>query len=252
MARAKLPRRLEYLRPVLDALARFTPEELNEETDTAALESALRQRISGMSKSVARKSLQADINALGRWLRATDDPESAAHFILAFMVGGAGELLGLGDMITSVVGLLGALGPAPPGRAFAPLPQFERVLPASPAATPNCFLYIAHRTPTPPAIDLRVAIDGQLVIHDTFAWEVPCLFVRFPLSLPAGEHTLEATSNCGQAELIESFTLQKELHVGLFYWYSEPSAFSPELPPQLTSHVQGEAWVPPHGWREPS
>ena len=79
-----LPERLRYLQPFANALAKLPPEDLNEDVDTARLDSALRRRVRGLDEETAEAELAKDRGLLARWLK--DKPDHPAHWILGFLL----------------------------------------------------------------------------------------------------------------------------------------------------------------------
>jgi hypothetical protein len=250
VAQLKLPRRVEYLQVVIDQLAQVPRSELNEDTDISLLESVVKQRLGNLSNAEAKKTLRADRKALANWLRKSGNEDSPAYFILAWMMAGAPALLGVEDPVTSITEMLEDLPPASPGRAFGPLPHIERVQSDLLAEDGNFFLYVSNSSSEPPAVDIRVTLDGQVIVNDSFEQDLYSKFTRYRLRLSPGTHRIAAVSERGQASLEETITVVGQLHVGVAYWYSEPSAFSPERPPCFTLHVEEKAWIPDYGWKE--
>jgi hypothetical protein len=87
-----LPRRLRYLRPVLDELAAVPPHELNEDNDRAGdlVEAALQQRVAGMMEGRATRRLTDDLRALRAWLALPHQAESPGHFVVGYLLGMTG------------------------------------------------------------------------------------------------------------------------------------------------------------------
>jgi hypothetical protein len=83
MTIAPLPRRLEYLGPVLAALAAQDGDFLDESTDTTYLCVVLKSRISGKGPKAAQTILSEDKDVLEEWLSA--QPVGPAHFVFAFL-----------------------------------------------------------------------------------------------------------------------------------------------------------------------
>src|SRR6266540_5805515 len=81
---AALPETLRYLQPFANALAKLAPEDLNEDVDASALESALRKRVRGLDEEAADAELAKDRAVLERWLKAK--PDHPAHWILGFLL----------------------------------------------------------------------------------------------------------------------------------------------------------------------
>lgn len=84
----EMPERIEYLAPVLNALSKFDSESLGDDNPEAVaiVETAVRSRLKGMSKSDARATLQQDTAALGEWMRKPDTPPTA-HYLYGNLMG---------------------------------------------------------------------------------------------------------------------------------------------------------------------
>jgi hypothetical protein len=251
MAQPKIPRRVEYLRAVIDQLGQVPRSELNEDTDTSFLETVVRQRIEHLSNAEAKETLRADRKALANWLRKPGNEDSPAHFILGWMMASAPAFLGMENSVTSIVEMVAGLPPMPPGRTFDAVPSIDRVESDLLADDGNVFLYVSHSAFTPPVIDIRVTVDGVVAVRDSFEHDRYSKFTRYQLQLSTGRHRLTAISVCGQASIEETITVSDQLHVSVAYWYSEPSRFSAESAPCFTLHAEEKAWIPDHGWKEP-
>jgi hypothetical protein len=97
-----------------------------------------------------------------------------------------------------------------------------RTSPASPASggAANFVLYVSNQSFADDAVDLRVSVDGSVVVDDAFLVGSQHTWTEYPLSLPAGPHTLGASSGTG-ATLTEEFDLPVEgtRWAVLSYWY---------------------------------
>lgn len=80
-----LPRPLGYLQPFVEALAKFHPDDVNEDVDPALLEKLVRQRIDGQNLQAARAAINADRKRLETWLRGLGDRTHPAYWILGFL-----------------------------------------------------------------------------------------------------------------------------------------------------------------------
>ncbi len=97
----RLPKRLGYLRSVIEQLAIVDPDELDECNGLAfsPVNEALRQRVAGLSPTRAEQTLQQDAAALNAWLAQPGKEQSPAHYISGVLLGisqfgGTDELLG--------------------------------------------------------------------------------------------------------------------------------------------------------------
>jgi hypothetical protein len=79
-----LPESLRYLQPFANALAKLSPEDLNEDVDASRLEAALRKRVHGLDEEAGETQLTKDRDVLEQWLK--DKPEHPAHWIRGFLL----------------------------------------------------------------------------------------------------------------------------------------------------------------------
>jgi hypothetical protein len=80
-----LPDSLHYLQAFVDALAKVSPDERNEDFDSAALEQALRKRVHGFDEMAATAELARDRALLEAWLKASAGPDHPAYWVLGFL-----------------------------------------------------------------------------------------------------------------------------------------------------------------------
>ncbi len=79
------PSQLTYLDSVLQKLRALPPDEVNEDMDTSELESALRERVSGLSIREAQDRLSEDRKALKAWLKEAGDANGSGQWLIAFL-----------------------------------------------------------------------------------------------------------------------------------------------------------------------
>jgi hypothetical protein len=91
---------------------------------------------------------------------------------------------------------------------------------SAPGGTPNFVLYVSNQSFADDSVDVRVGIDGSVVVDETFLVESQHTWIEYELSLPAGPHTLTASSGTG-ATLTEELDLPAEgtRWAVLSYWY---------------------------------
>lgn len=112
-----LPKELDYLEPVAQALAKLPPEEVNEEFDDAMLVAVLRERVNGLKLRDAVSRLTEDHRILKKWLKETKPTDGPAFWI-------AGYIMRAGPLARSL------LAPPPP-----PEPTISFEVPAGWEAT---------------------------------------------------------------------------------------------------------------------
>lgn len=88
----------------------------------------------------------------------------------------------------------------------------------------NFTLYVSNQSFDRPAIDIRVEIDGKVVVRDGFEVEDQHNWVEFPLALRAGPHEIRATSAQGDAELLRTFHVRGKRWAVLDYWCCDDAA----------------------------
>ena len=91
----------------------------------------------------------------------------------------------------------------------------------------NFTLYVSNQSFAISPVDIRVEIDGELVVSDFFPVGTQHSFYRFKLSLAKGKHRIRIWSVRGGAELTKEFEL-KDHDVGdVAYWYYPRSHNNP-------------------------
>ena len=88
-----LPQRLRYLQPFRKQVAKLKPEEIDESMDLSLLNKLLLQRIEGMSPQVGKQTLEADQEALEKWLEAPAFEDNGGMIFLQ------GYLMALPDLV---------------------------------------------------------------------------------------------------------------------------------------------------------
>ena len=84
----------------------------------------------------------------------------------------------------------------------------------------DLLLYVSNQSFEDEVVGITVAIDGVVVVDQDFDVEGQHNWVEFPIALPAGEHTVTATSGTG-AEGSQELTLPEgeQRWVVVDYWY---------------------------------
>ena len=77
-------------------------------------------------------------------------------------------------------------------------------------------------------VDIRVEIDGELVVNDDVKVEGQHSCISFKLNLPEGKHHIRIWSEKGAAELATDFEVNKNIDTALvMYWYYPESHRNP-------------------------
>jgi hypothetical protein len=245
----ELPERLRYLQPVVEQLDKLRPEEINEDIDIGLLEAAVKQRMEGMSDDDAKQVLKADRVAFFEYMKKADANQRSLNLIFGWFFAGAGQLSGYDDNIEYMSELISELPSPPPSRSFGPLPEIGLIERKTCDEDGNLFLYVRNNASEPSPIDLRVAIDGVDRFWDFIETDYN-IYTRYRMHVQKGLHHLVAETQRGQSRIEEDFKIIKDLHIGITYWYSQPSCFdSEERPPALTFHATKKPWIPDYGWR---
>ena len=88
-------------------------------------------------------------------------------------------------------------------------------------------LYVSNQSFAISPVDVRVEIDGELVVSDFFPVGTGHSFRSFKLSLAKGKHEIRIWSVRGGAEQAKAFEL-KDHDVGdIAYWYYPRSHYNP-------------------------
>lgn len=244
----RLPSTLSYLKTVLDQFAELSSEANYENVDTSALESAIGQRVKGLSESEAAEVIRQDRKILSDWIAASEESDSGAHFILGWMMMGGGSP-GSDDAIATLSDIISDLPMVPPGRQFGTVQAVKPVESELLQENGNLFLYVSNSCHEPKEVDIQVAIDGQAVVSDIFEHQFYQGFTRYRIALKPGEHQFEVTSKLADVNFEQLFHIGDELHASFAFFYASPSALEAERPPCFIYHAEENSWIPEHGWK---
>lgn len=115
-----------------------------------------------------------------------------------------------------------------------PPPQPAGDLPQLPQATSSLLdpkgaftLFVSNQSFAVDPVDIRVEIDGGLVVSDYFRVGTQHAFVPFQMKLTRGRHEIRIWSEKGKAELTQQFEL-KDHDIGVVeFWYHPDSHYDP-------------------------
>jgi hypothetical protein len=91
----------------------------------------------------------------------------------------------------------------------------------------NFVLYVTNQSYALDRVDIRVEIDGELVVSDYFEVGSQHNFVKFKLSLTKGKHSIHAWSEKGEVELSTDFEFTDEHGGTVMFWHNPDSVASP-------------------------
>lgn len=81
-------------------------------------------------------------------------------------------------------------------------------------------LYVSNQSFEDEVVGITVAIDGVVVVDQDFDVEGQHNWVEFPIGLPAGEHTVTATSSTGtEGSHVLTLPEGEQRWVVVDYWY---------------------------------
>ena len=80
-------------------------------------------------------------------------------------------------------------------------------------------LYVCNQSLALSPIDIQVEIDGEVVVQEEFEVSHQLNWKTFDLKLSPGKHTINVSSEKGQAQLIEEFMVTSEHGASVEYWY---------------------------------
>lgn len=80
----ELPKKLKYLQPFVNALAKLPPEDLNEDVDASRLEAALRKAVRGLDEEGVEAKIAEDRLLLKKWLETR--PNHPAYWVLGSLL----------------------------------------------------------------------------------------------------------------------------------------------------------------------
>ena len=88
-------------------------------------------------------------------------------------------------------------------------------------------LYVSNQSFAISPVDIRVAIDGEVVVRQYFDVGNQHTWKAFKLSLSLGPHELKVSSVKGTAELTTQFDVKGEHWAVIDYWYYPKSHYDP-------------------------
>ncbi|MHC4712506.1 MAG: hypothetical protein ACYTAN_04440 [Planctomycetota bacterium] len=98
-------------------------------------------------------------------------------------------------------------------------------------------LWISNQSFAIDPVDVRVEIDGELVVSDYFHVGTQHTYVPFTLALPKGKHRIRTWSVEGNAEFSMEFEIEDHDVGVVTYWYYDESHYSP-TPRKFNFHTQ--------------
>ncbi len=103
----------------------------------------------------------------------------------------------------------------------------------------NFTLYVSNQSFAISPVDIKVQIDGDVVVHQNFDVGTQHNWKKFRIALPPGTHSLTATSAKGDATLRQEFAVTGEHWAVVDYWYyPEARGGADPTPKQLSFHIQ--------------
>ena len=87
----------------------------------------------------------------------------------------------------------------------------------------NFTLYVSNQSFAISPVDIRIQIDGELIVDDEFDVKRQHSFVPFKLSLDKGKHHIKVWSVQGSAQIEEDFELTDQDIAVVTYWYHDTS-----------------------------
>lgn len=91
----------------------------------------------------------------------------------------------------------------------------------------NFTLYVSNQSFAIDPVDVRIHLDGELVVSDYFHVEDQHTFVPFKLSVAKGKHHIKVWSDKGDAEIERDFELADQDIAVVMYWYYPKSHYNP-------------------------
>ncbi|HEU5107094.1 MAG TPA: hypothetical protein VFT95_00815 [Micromonosporaceae bacterium] len=133
-------------------------------------------------------------------------------------------------LVAASMALAGCTGSSAPTRPTIASPT------ASPAGPPNLVLYVSNQSFADDPVGIRVEIDDRVVVDDSFAVENQHTWIKYELTVPAGAHTIRATSDTGATASHQLELPAGEIRWAVFhYWY-----YPPDTPRSLSFRVDDQ------------
>lgn len=96
-------------------------------------------------------------------------------------------------------------------------PPVKNPIPADKRVVLN--LYVSNQSFSLTPVDIRVFIDNELVIENTFPVKYQQNWQKFPLELARGLHSIHIESTAGRAEIDKKIDLQSTQWGVINFWY---------------------------------
>ena len=105
----------------------------------------------------------------------------------------------------------------------------------------NFHLYVSDQSFAISPVDIKVFIDGELVVNGVFNVGSQHSWQTFVLKLSPGRHEIVAESSKGHAKLEQTFEVGDKLWAALDYWfYPKPEGGVKPCPRHFSFYVRDE------------
>lgn len=101
---------------------------------------------------------------------------------------------------------------------------------------PNFTLFSSNQSLDLPRIDLKIAVDAEIVEARDLECGNRKNWHRVEMNLSKGEHVIEATSRAGKASATKAFQLADRKWCAICFWY-RPKTSDPEGPGKITIDI---------------
>jgi hypothetical protein len=125
-----------------------------------------------------------------------------------------------------------AIAPAACGLPKLPVPESRLLDPKG-----DFTLVVTNQSFAIDPVDVRVEIDGELVVSDYFRVGSQHTFVPFQLALGKGTHKIRVWSERGATDLVQNFDLTTE-DIGVIEFWYYPKSHHPPTPQMFRFSVQ--------------
>lgn len=103
----------------------------------------------------------------------------------------------------------------------------------SPVRDGNVTLYVSNQSFADDTVDIKVLIDGKVVVHDNFEVKNQHAWHTFTFQLEPGKHTLQAHARSDSVVLKTDFELPVEKRWAVLnYWYNPTTKGGVDLTPR--------------------
>lgn len=101
-------------------------------------------------------------------------------------------------------------------------------------------LSVSNQSSNVDPVDIKISIDGEVIVNHDFIWATGHYAERFQLSLSKGIHEIYIESIKGKAELKEEFEVKDKHWASVDYWYIPEESSYNSTPRKFNFYLKDE------------